>query len=89
MTIKGACHVARLAGIRDAYRILLGNPGGMRLLRNLNVDDRMHLNKVGCNAVYRAQLVRERAEGQPSANTIINLRVTYRAGSFSIRTLLQ
>jgi len=44
----------RLAGIRDVYRILLGKPRGMRPLRDLNVDDRMHLHKVGSKNVDRA-----------------------------------
>jgi len=33
---------------------LLGKPRGMRLLRDLNVDDRMHLHKVGSKNVDRA-----------------------------------
>jgi hypothetical protein len=50
MAIKQTC----LAGIRDVYRILLGKPAGMRQLRDLNVDDRMHLHKVGSKTADRA-----------------------------------
>jgi len=43
-----------LGGIRGVYRILLGKHGGMRELRDLNVDDRMHFNKVGSKNADRA-----------------------------------
>jgi hypothetical protein len=44
----------RLGGIRGLYRILLGKYGEMRQLRDLNVDDRMHLHKVGSKNADRA-----------------------------------
>jgi hypothetical protein len=50
MTIKRTS----LAGIRDEYRILLGKSGGMRPLRDLNVDDRMHLHKLRSKNADRA-----------------------------------
>jgi len=50
MAIKQTC----LAGIRDVYRILLGKLRGRRPLRDLNVDDRIHLHKVGSKNVDRA-----------------------------------
>jgi hypothetical protein len=51
-----------LSGIRDVYRILLGKPGGIRPLRDLNVDDRMHMHKMGSKNADR-----------PPVNTIIHL----------------
>lgn len=64
-------------GIRGVYKILLGKPGGMRPLRDLNVDDRMHPHKVGSNHADRAPV-----------NTVITLWVAQKAGSFCIRTVL-
>jgi hypothetical protein len=64
---------------RNAYRLLMGKPEGMRLLgrpRRRWVDNiRMDLGEVGCRDVDWIGLAKDRNMWRALVNSVLNLRV--------------
>jgi hypothetical protein len=65
--------------LRNAYRILVGNPEGKRLLgrtRRRWVDNiKMDLREIGWDGVDRNDLAQDRDQWRALVNTVMNLRV--------------
>jgi hypothetical protein len=77
--MRWAGHVARMGEKRDAYRILVGKPGGKRPLgrpRRRWVDNiKMNLREIGWVGVNWIDLAQDRDQWRALVNTVMNLRV--------------
>jgi hypothetical protein len=74
-----AGHVARMGEKRNAYRILMGNPGGKRPLgrpRHRWVNNiKMDLRETGWDSVDWIDLAQDSDQWRALVNTVMNLRV--------------
>jgi hypothetical protein len=77
--MKWAGHIARMGETRSAYRILVGNPGGGRLLgrpRRMWVDNiKMDLRELGLDCMDWIDLAQDRDQWRALLNAVMNLRV--------------
>jgi hypothetical protein len=77
--MKWAEHVARMGEKRNAYRLLVGRPGGRRPLgrprRRWFDYIRMDLVEVGWSDVDWIGLVQDRDRWRALVNSVLNLRV--------------
>jgi hypothetical protein len=77
--MRWAGHVARMGEKRNAYRLLVGNPEGKRLLgrpRRRWVDNiRMDLGEIGWGDVNWIGLAKDRNRWRALVNSVLNLRV--------------
>jgi hypothetical protein len=77
--MRWAGHVARIGDKSNAYRLLMGKPGGKRPLgrpRRRWVDNiRMDLGEVGWDDVYWIGLAKDRNRWRALVNSVLNLRV--------------
>jgi hypothetical protein len=77
--MRWAGHVARMGEKRNAYRLLVGKPEGMRPLgrpRCRWVDNiRMDLGEVGWGDVHWIGLAKDRNRWKALVNSVLNLRV--------------
>jgi hypothetical protein len=77
--LRRAGHVPRMGEKRNAYRVLVGKPGGKRPLgrpRRRWVDNiRMDLRVVGCGDVDWIGLAQDRNRWRALVNSVLNLRV--------------
>jgi hypothetical protein len=78
-SMRWAGHVARMGAKRNAYRLLVGKPEGMRPLggpRRRWLDNiRMNLVKVGWGDVDRNGLAQDRDRWRALVNSVLNFRV--------------
>jgi hypothetical protein len=76
--MRWAWHVARMGEKRDSYRILVGKPGGKRLLgrpRRRCVDNiKMNLREIGWDGVDLIDLAQDRDQWRALVNKVMNLR---------------
>jgi hypothetical protein len=83
--MRWAGHVARKGETRNAYRILVGKPGGKRALgrprrrwvNNIKID----LRELGCDGMDWIDLAQDRDQWRTFVNTVTNLRVLKILGS--------
>jgi hypothetical protein len=77
--MRWAGYVARMGEKRNAYRILVGKPGGKRPLgrpRRRCVDNiKMDLREIGWDGMDWIHLAQDRDRWRASVNTVMNLRV--------------
>jgi hypothetical protein len=77
--MRWAGHVARMGEKRNAYRLLVGKPGGKRPLgrpRRRWVDNiRMDIGEVGWGDVDWIDLAKDRDRWRALVNSVLNLRV--------------
>jgi hypothetical protein len=77
--MRWAGHVARMGEKRNAYRILVGKPGGRKSLgrpRRRWVDNiKIDLRKIGWDVVDWIDLAQDRDQWRALVNTVMNLRV--------------
>jgi len=74
----GAC--SAYGGRRGVYRVLVGKPGGKRLLgrprRRWEDNIKMNIQKVGCGGVDWIELAQDRNRWRALVNAVMNLRVS-------------
>jgi hypothetical protein len=84
--MRWAGHVARMGEKRNAYRIMVGKPGGRRPLgrpRCRWVDlVKIDLRVIGWDVVDWIDLAQDRDQWRALVNTVMNLRVPYNPGKF-------
>jgi hypothetical protein len=84
--VRWAGHVARIGEKRNAYRILVGKPEGMRQLgrrRRRWVDNiKMDLREIGWDGVDWIDMAQDRDQWRDLMDTVLNLRVPQNAGKF-------
>ena len=71
-------HVARMGGVRDVYRVLVGKPEGRRPLgrpRRRWEDNMMDIREVGCGCVNWMELAQDRDRWRALVSAVMNLRV--------------
>jgi hypothetical protein len=72
-------HIARMGEKRNAYRILVGKPGGKRPLgrprRRWVNNIKMDLREIGWDGVDWIDLTQDRDRWRALVNTVLNLRV--------------
>jgi hypothetical protein len=77
--MRWAGHLARLGENRNAYRTLVGNPEGKRLLgrpRRRGVDNiKMDLRETGWDGMDWIDLAEDRDQWMALVNAVMNLRV--------------
>jgi hypothetical protein len=77
--MRWAGHVARIGEKRNAYRILVGKPGGRRPLgrpRRRWVDNiKIDLREIGWDGVDCVDLAQDRDQWRALVITVMNLRV--------------
>jgi hypothetical protein len=77
--MRWAEHVARMRETRNAYRILVGKPEGMRPLGNPRrrwVDNiKIDLREIGWGGVDWIDLAQDRDQWRALVNTLMNLQV--------------
>jgi hypothetical protein len=77
--MRWAGHVARMGPKRNAYRILVGKPGGKRPLgrpRRRRVDNiKLDLRDIKWDGVDWIRMVQDRDQWKALANTVLNLPV--------------
>jgi hypothetical protein len=77
--MRWAEHVARKGEIRNAYRILVGKPEGMRPLgrprRRWVNNNKMDLREFGWDGIDWIDLAQDRDQWRALVNTVMNLRV--------------
>jgi hypothetical protein len=77
--MRWAGHVAQLGEMRNAYRILVGNPEGKRPLgrsRRRWVDSiKMDLRETGWSGMDWIDLAQDRDQWRALVNAVMNLRV--------------
>jgi hypothetical protein len=77
--MRWAGHVARMGEKRNAYRVLVGKPGGSRPLgrpRGMWVDNiKTDLRETGEDGMDWIDLVQDRGHWRALANMVMNLRV--------------
>jgi len=74
-----------MGGMRNAYKILIGNPEGEKppgRSRSRQRDIRMDLREIGWGDVDWMHLVQERGQWLVLVNIVMNLWVPLMAGSF-------
>jgi hypothetical protein len=84
-SMRWAGHVARMGENRNAYRILLGNPEGKRLLGrpgrkwvdNIKIDVR----EIGWDGVDWIDMAQDREQWRALVNTVLTFRVHKMLGS--------
>ena len=76
--IRWVGHVVRMGG-RVIYRVLVGKPGGKRLLgrprRRWGNNIKIYLQEVGCGGMDWIDLAQDRDRWQALVNVVINFRV--------------
>jgi hypothetical protein len=68
-----------MGGMRNAYKILIGNPEGEKppgRSRSRQRDIRMDLREIGWGDVDWTHLAQDRDQWRAVMNTVMNLRVT-------------
>ena len=84
--MRWAGNVAPIGEKMNAYRILVGNPEGMRLLerqRGRWVDNiKMDLREIGWDGMDWIDLTQDMEQYRTLLNTVMNLRVPQNAGKF-------
>ena len=74
-------HVARIGQIRDAYRVLVGNPEGNRLLGRprFRWEDniKMDLQAVGCGGMDLIELAQGRGRWRALFSAVMKPRVPF------------
>jgi hypothetical protein len=77
--MRWAGHVTRMGVKRGVYRVLVGKPGGKRLLgrprRRWDDNIKMNLQKVGCGGTEWIELAQDRDGWRALATVLINFRV--------------
>jgi hypothetical protein len=77
--MRWAGHVAQMGEKRNAYRLLVGKPGGKRPLgrprRRWVINIRMDLREVGWGDVDWIDLAKDRKRWRALVNSVLNLRV--------------
>jgi hypothetical protein len=77
--MRWAGHVARTGEKRNVYRLLVGNPEGMRPLgrprRRWIGNIKMYLLEIGVNVVDWIGLAQDRYRWRALVNSVMNLRV--------------
>jgi predicted CoA-binding protein len=80
-------YIACMGKRRNAYRILMVNPGGKRPLgtpRRRWVDNiKMDLREIGWDGIDWIEVVQDRDQWRALVNTVINLRVPQSCREFS------
>jgi len=70
--------VAGIRGIRDAYKIVVGNLKGSDHLGEINIDEMIILKRIlreiGCEDVGWIHLTQDRDQLRAVVNTVMNLR---------------
>jgi hypothetical protein len=82
---RWAGHVARMADMRNVYKILVRKPEGRRLLRRPRCkweDMRMIIREIGWENIDWIHLAQGRDQWRAAMIVVMNLRVTLRAGNF-------
>jgi hypothetical protein len=71
---------------KNAYRILMGKPGGKRPpgrpKRRLVDDIKTDLREIGWDGMDRIDLAQDKDQWRALVNTVMNLRVPLNAGNF-------
>jgi hypothetical protein len=84
--MRWAGHVARMGEGRGVYRLLVGRPEGKRPLgrprRKWEDNIKLDLREIGIDGVNWIQLAQDRVLWQAFVNTVMNLRVSEKAGNF-------
>ena len=84
--MRWAGHVALMGKGSGVYRVLGGKPEGKRPLgrprRRWEDNIKMDLQEVGCGCMDWIELAQDRYRWQALVNTVMNLRVPYKAGNF-------
>jgi hypothetical protein len=74
-----AWHVARIGEKNNAYRILVGEPGGkgpLGIPRRKWVDKiKIHLREIGWDGVHWIDMAQDRDHWRAFVNTVLKLRV--------------
>jgi hypothetical protein len=77
--MRWAGHVARTGKRRGVYRVLVGNPEGMRPLdrprHRWEDNTEMDLYEAGCGSMDWVELVRDRDRWQTLVNAVMNVWV--------------
>jgi hypothetical protein len=73
--MRSAGHVARMGEKRNAYRILVGNPGGKRPRRRWVDNIKLNLKEIGWDGMDWIDLAQNRDQWRALVNTAMNLRV--------------
>jgi hypothetical protein len=78
-SVRWEGYVARIGEKRNAYRILVGKPGGKSPLgrpRRRWVDNiKMDLREIGCDGMDWIDLAQDKHQWRPLVDTVISLRV--------------
>jgi hypothetical protein len=77
---------------RNTYRILVGKPEGKRRLERPKCrwdnNIKMDLREIGWGGMDWKDLVQDMDQWRALVNTVLNLRVSYNFGKFSVAALL-
>jgi hypothetical protein len=72
-------HVARMAVMKNAYKILVGKPQRKMIIsrprRRWKDDIKMSLRPIACKNMHWIQLAKDRVQRRTLVNTIIKFRV--------------
>jgi hypothetical protein len=85
--MRWAGHIARMGEKRNAYRLLVGKPGGKRPIgrsrRRWGDNIRMDRGEVGWGDVDWIGQTKDRNRWRAVVNSVLNLRVPWNAGKLS------